>query len=327
MASNFGASTIKDAAKYWLEQIPYTVQVNNLAAGASEPLFAVRNWNNPANPAGVYVELTAVGASPWPGAQLVIRADSAQQRYDLATFPANLQPVSVGAGAFEQLSVQVTNPTQTTIPALYLTYVVTVWRDPVAMKLLRGGRLTAQDQQVLRMLGVQNPSLFIGRGHVPLNIDGIIRTSVDNRQVAVNRPYGLMTTIQAGQQTTIPAYLAAANQMLVLRSIAVGANPEDGVTLTVDRDNDPGHVVVNAWPGDVEHPMACFVPALETITVHVSATQAPSAAIPVQLGIQRVALSELWTTRLGQTSLAELQQELGTSAGQQVYSRVEAGVL
>lgn len=326
MAASFGQGTITHAAPYWLEQLPYTVAITNLAAGASETVFAVRNWNPPANPAGIYVELTAVGASPVPGAQLVVRYDQNQARYDLATWPTNLTPVPIGAGAFKQLSLEVTNPSRTAIPQCYLTYTMTVWRDPVAVKLLRGGQLTAQDQQVLRMLGV-SAQQFAARGHTPLNIDGIIRTSVDNRQVDVSRPYALLTTIQAGQQTTIPAYLAQPNQMLVLRSIAVGANPEDAVQVTVDRDNDAGHVLVNAWPGDMDHPLRCFVPALQTLTVHLSATNAPAYPVPVQLEIQRIALSELWTTRLGLLSLAQLQQQLGAAAGQQVYSRVEAGVL
>lgn len=329
MASNFGQDTIKKAASYWLEHIPYTAVIKNLAAGGSESLFAVRNWNPPADSAGIYVELSAIGVSPWPGAQLVIRADRTQLRYDLATWPDNLVRVPIGAGAFDQLSVSINNPTGTAIPALYVSYVVTVWRDPLAQKLLYGKRLTARDQAILKMVGKNlTPAQFIIQGRAPRNREDLIQTTVDNRQIAPSRPYALMTTIQAGKQTTLPAYLAQANQLLILRSIAVGANPEDGVTVTVDRDSDPGHVVVDAYPGDVDHPIEAFVPATSTLTVHLSATQVPTAAIPVQLGIQRIAISDVWQVRLRQMTVQDLAQELGsTAAADQAFSRVEAGVL
>lgn len=326
--STFGSGTITDAARYWLEVIPYTAVLTNVAAGATVSVFSVRNWNPAGDPAGTYVELEAVGASPVPNVQLVVTADQTQERYDLATWPTDLTPKPIRAGAFRQISLAVNNKGASPVPAIYLTYRMIVWKDPVAMKLLRGGPtdLTAADQQTLQALGL-SASQFAARGHTPLPVDAIIRSSTANRLVDVAVPYALMTTIQAGQQTTLPTFLTGPNQMLVLREIAVGAAPEDGVTITVDRDSNLGHVVVQALPGDVDHPLTAFVPALQSLTVHLSADAAPSGPIPVQLTIWRVALSELWWTRLNLVTPDQLQQQIGQAAAQQVVSRVQAGVL
>ena len=327
MATSLGTQTVRNAAPYWLEQIPYTTTIGSLAAGASESVFTLQGWNNPADPGRMLVRLDHVALAPVPGIQVLIRADTEQEQYDAPTFPDGLAPCPVQATAFKNLSLTVINRGTTTVSNLVVRYQITIWRDPIAAKLLYGQSLTAADASLLKTAFKLTPQQFLGRGHVPLDIEDIIRTSYQNRVVRAVTPYALTTTVSSSAPTTLPPVIARPQQLLVLRHVAMDARYGDGVTLTVDRDTDTSEVVIPALPTDSARPVALFLPALSQLAFSLSATTTPATGIPVRLTVWRVALSDILTMRMGLVTQADLAATEGEAAAFQVASRTAAGVL
>lgn len=327
MATVFGTEAIRHASQYWLERIPYTTTIGSLAPGATEPVFAVRGWNPGADPARMMARLDGIGLAPVPNVQVLVRADHDQQQYDAPTFPGNLDLLPVDGTAFTNLSLAVINRGTTTVTNLVLRYSITLWRDPIAAKLLYGQAPSAADTALLKAGFNLTPSQFVARGHVPLDIDSLIQTSYQNRILGVVTPYALQTTVSSTAVTTLPPVLAQPGQVLILRQVAMAARYEDGVTLTIDRDTDTDEVVLPALPGDLDHPIPLFLPATEQLAFHVSATTTPSAAVPLQFQVWRVSLSDILKIRMGLVTQTDLAASEGQSAAAQVISRVAAGVL
>jgi len=327
MATTFGSESIRNASAYWLERVPYTTTVTSLAPGATEPIFAVRGWNPAADPARMMVRLDGIGMAPVPGVQVLIRADHDQQQYDGSTFGSNLDLMPVDGTAFSNLSLSLINRGTTTVTNLVLRYLITVWRDPIAAKLLYGQAPSAADTALLKAAFNLTPAQFIARGHVPLDVDALIQTSYQNRILGVVTPYALQTSVSSTAVTTLPPVLAQPGQVLILRQVAMAARYEDGVTLTIDRDTDTDEVIIPAVPGDLDHPIPLFLPANEQLAFHVSATTTPAAAVPIVFQVWRVALSDILRIRLGLITQTELAASEGQSAAAQVVSRVNAGVL
>jgi|GEM_PF-3050572 len=328
MAQAFSASTIQHAIPYWLEIVPYT-QTVQLAAGSQQSLVPLIQGRGKT----ALCILEDVAATPAAGVQLQVTADQQQWRYDLGAWPGDLLPLPIRAVAFQRVQATLLNPAGNAAQTnLQTTVRMAVWAEPITVKILWGQPLTAQEQAIARELGLEQAAAAM-RGTTPHSLDTYIETTYRNRLIDPVTPYSFR--FQAAT-TSAPFYteqVRSPNELLVLRRITVAAAFEDGLTLTVDRDNDAGHVVIQPQPGDLEHPIACFVPALDHLTFHLQAATAPAAPTPIVLEIWHVALSNILRARMQGSAagltLAQLQQIMGgnQAAATQVWDRVKAGVL
>jgi len=277
--------------------------------------------------------LAAVAATPAAGVQLQVSADRNRWTYDLGAWPGALEPVRIRAVAFQSLQATLLNPqTNGAQSNLQTTVRVAVWAEPITVKILWGQALTAQEQAIARELNLEQAAAAM-RGTTPHTLETYIDTTYRNRLVYPVTPYHFRFQAGTSSAPFHTEQVRTPNEMLVLRRIAVAAAFEDGLTLTVDRDNDPGHVVIQPQPGDLEHPIECFVPALDHLTFSLQAATAPAAPTPIALEIWHVALSNILRARMQGSAagitLAQLTQIMGNNAAaaSQVWDRVRAGGL
>lgn len=321
MAATFGNRTIDNAQPYWLERLPYTQLVTNLPAQGQFSLFAVDHWQADTDPATV-IMLDAVAATQQPGVQLQVINDTQQGLYDLDIWPPNLRPLPIGRSAIHHLSAVLTNTTTSAIANLQVTYHITIWREPVAYKVLYGYPLTATERAYAHTIGLDTAPNS-QRGTLPLGLDSVIRGTYANRRIGPALGFGRRILANGTPFHTIRA---ATNQLLVLRSMATAGTLEDGVQLHVDRDGQTDHVIVDAAAMGLGTPVECLVPAKTSLTFRLTATTPPAAAVPVQLEVWPLSLSNILRIRLGELTEAQLQQVVGTQTGAKQYAAVKAGM-
>ena len=326
MAASFGLQTISNARPYWLEQIPYSALIPTLAAGGQAALFpAVQGWN-PANNPATLVRLDQIGATRWPGVQLDLTSDTSRDRYDLGMWPADLAPVVTDRVARTRLAATLVNTTAAAVTNLQLTYRITVWAEPIAVKVLYGWPLTVQEQALARQLGL-DVGTASQRGTLPMDLDRIIEGTYRNRLIGTPLSYALAATASpttgglSFHRVQVPP-----NTLMVVRSVAMAGTLEDGVQLHIDRDSDTDHVILDAATLTLDRPVQMFVPAKTSLNFRLTAATAPPAPTPVRLEIWPVSLSNILRIRLGELDQAGAEQLLGAANGQKLYAAVKAGM-
>lgn len=326
MAASFGLSTIANARPYWLEQIPYTALISTLAAGAQDNLIpAVQSWN-PTNQAPTLVALDTLGATQWPGVQIDLASDTTRDRYDLGMWPAALAPVPVDRVARSRISATLTNTNSTAATNLQVTYQMTVWDEPIAVRVLRGWPLSVQDQTLARQIGLDIAPAN-QRGTLPLSLDRVIENSYRNRLIGSPLSYALAATATPTTGgTPFHRVQVPPNTLYVVRSVGMAATLEDGVQLHIDRDTNTDHVVLDAAALSLNRPTPMFIPALQSLNFRLTATTAPPAPTPVRIEIWPVSLSNILRLRLGLLDLGGAEQIMGTTNGQKLYASVKAGM-
>ena len=326
MAASFGLSTIANARPYWLEQIPYTALISTLAAGAQDNLIpAVQSWN-PTNQAPTLVALDTLGATQWPGVQLDLASDTTRDRYDLGMWPANLAGVAVDRAARARISATLTNTNTTAATNLQIAYQMTVWAEPIAVRVLRGWPLSTQDQALARQIGL-DIAPNNQRGTLPLSIDRVIENSYRNRLIGSPLSFALAATATPTTGgTPFHRVQVPPNALYVVRSVAMAATWEDGVQLHIDRDTDTDHVVLDAATMTLDRPTPMFIPALASLNFRLTATTAPKAPTPIRIEVWPVSLSNILRLRLGLLDLAGAEQIMGATNGQKLYASVKAGL-
>jgi len=328
MSSSFGQTDLTAAQPYWYERIPYAFSASNLAASGAVPIFAVQGWNGGGAPSTL-VSLREVTVDPWPGVIAQITADTQTYRPYVDSL-AHQRPAHGAWAAVRNLSFQLSNQTATVLPPAGLAipvlrgrYQVAIWQMPAFERLLRGTGLSPTDTAYLDALGFGTDANN-QKGWYPTPISAVIERTYANRQIAPPIAWAQGVTATA-QSSTVLTLTARPNQLLVLRELAAVAPPEAGVTLTVDRDNDAGHVVL---PADQvgRDGVDCFVPALQHLTFKIQAQNPPASRVPLRLTVWVLSLSNILRARLGLLTEAGLQRLLGTSAGTKFWEDVQVGV-
>lgn len=322
MAQAFGISVIRDFQRYWLEQIPYTVLLASVPANSTQSLFSVQNWNPPTD-IGILAAITAVGATPFPDLQLQIVHDNRNWRGYADALPGGLGLQPVESKAVRNLAFSITNRGSTALVNVQINYVITLWRMPVAYKLMAGYALTPEEANQAQRLGLP-VSAVDQRGTFPIPLSAVIERTYANRSInsvlEIADHFPATTT-----EETIAAVTARPNELLVLRNIAALASVEDGVVLSVDRDDNPHYVEIRADALDLDRGLDMFIPALRTLTFKIRADVAPPAPIPVRITVWHLSLSNILRVRLGLLSFSQLQALMG-SAAQDFWDRVWVGV-
>lgn len=323
MATGFTLGALQAAIPYWYERLPYTLTLSSIAAGGDSPLFAVLGWT-PATAPATLVGIRGLGATTWPNVQLRVAYDSQAERSDLITWPDNADEVPLRYDAVNSLSAQVVNVGTTATPSLYLTYTMTIWQMTVAYKVMRGYPLTPTEQSQAQALGLPvNPTEM--RGDLPMALGTLIEREYASRQI--DTPLAFAQPVAAtAAQSPIKHVRARPNELLVLRALAVEAAPEDGVVLTVDRDNDPGHVQIDGGQCQWGKPIGCFVPALSHLTFKIQASSALAYEPLVRVTVWRLNLSNILRTRLGILTSRSLETLLGSEQASVFESQLDVGV-
>jgi len=329
MAQVFGASTISNALAYWFERLAYTTTIS-LSPGSTQGVFSVSAWNGN-NGARQVVSMPYMASTQDPTVQYTLVYDQ-QTRYLFGDqFPPSLRPEATnGSDAYQALRLTATNTsaTQATTNAQVI-YGIDVWTAPVAYKVMRGFPLTLDEvQTIARQAGIQtNP--VQERGTFPIPLPTIIERTYANRIRRIVQGMGLPSPVATTQGNAFDQITALSNGMIVLRSLAAEADEDYGVTITVDRDNNPAHLVVDAGHLSLDHPLDLFIPAMQSLTFHIQAAQQPPGPVPVRYEVWHVAMDAILNVRLGRLTnvgLPELQGLYGQANGSKLYYDILAGV-
>jgi hypothetical protein len=308
-------ATIRAASAYWFEQLPYTNSIGTLAASTTASVFSLSGWNAP-QVQSTWVELTSLGTSQQGNVQYHLTYDpgsapgSPNDTYALG-YPPGLRQAPIGRGAVTSLSLSaINNSTTIALPNVQTNYTLTVWRMPVAFKVLYGLPLTPAEQSIASAVNLDtDPNNQTGVFPIPW--DATIDRTYSNRQIdGVLTVPALPTATTSASQFYYEA-VRNSNEMLVLRRVRVESNLDDGVLITVDRDNDQAHVVLRGEQcGEDGVPM--FVPATNNLTFTISAASPPAAPVPVGLEIWRLSLSNILRLRMNliTTALLAAQYQL-----------------
>ncbi len=324
MATGFTSKIIQDAAPYFYERIPYTDTITALAAGSTAPLFSVSQWNSTASPS-VRVALHGMSLTRWPSLQLRTVYDNRTDRIDSRGFPGYRETLDVNYGAIKQLISTLVNIGTTTIPQIAITYTISVLRMSIATKVMMGYPLDKTEMSMAQAMKLgTDPTRQLG--NLPMPMDTIIDREYAARQIA--GPIAFSSGVTATPASSVVAHVRpqSPNELLVLRAIAVEAAPEDGVILTIDRDDNPAHVVVNAQATALSHPLDCFIPATNHFTVSIQGTTTVPYPVPVRLVIWRVSLSDILRVHLGILTERDLENLMGTEGGSAFWNAMQTGV-
>lgn len=325
MANSFQLSTIQHASAYWYERIPYTLTVGGLAAnGGQQTLFRVQGWNR-ANVVSTLVTLESLAISQLAPLRIDVTADNKALRLWGGSFKPALEPSEVGAYAIQSMSLAVTN----TDPATPMTnvqavYTMAVWRMPIAYKVMIGMPLTPDEQDTARRVGLSTDPTR-QRGTFPIPLSSVMERTYSNR--IIDPPLTVADSFPATTQAQVIAtFPAQTNQLLILRNIAAEADVDDGVVISVDRDDNADHVMLDAACLDLARGVDMFVPAIHALNCKIQSARNTSYNVPVRITIWRLALSNILRVRLGMLTPQQVQSIMGAQAGQKFVDDVVAGV-
>lgn len=308
----FDTSAIQQARKYWLERTPYTDTIPTLAAGQAISLFSLQGWN-PSDSSEMVISLVSLGITQYAGLQLSVTSDGTSERYFADSFLPGLGQVKMGQIARRNLSVILTNTTTTTMTNIQIAYVCQSWRAPVAYKILQGWALTASERNIAHGAGLPLDSAH-DPGLYPIPIDFVEERSYDNRRIHASLELSRSFPIAAaGVAQVIDSIQARGNELLVLTGIGVDADFDDGVVVSVDRDNDATHVQLSAEQLSIRDPLQMFVPALKGFTFKLTATTIPPGNVPVRLDVLRASLSLVLDLRMGLVTTQQIASVLTTT--------------
>jgi hypothetical protein len=323
MATEPGVSTIQAARPYWLEQVPYTATLAGLSAGSRQPLFpTLTGWQSSEQP-DMYVELTSLGISQIPGLQLQVANDRDTITYDAGEFPPDLELVPIRRGAIHTLSVQLVNSTSATIPYVQVLYLMTFWRMPTAFKVLRGYPISPAERQAALDVGLTtDPNQQ--SGVYPHSLDTIMADTYANRIIGHTLEYSNLYQATTTQANFWSVQVSSPNELLVLRAVAARSDPDDGVSLLVDRDDNLGHLNVQTGLSTLQHGFPAFVVARRRLNFYLVAQQQPAAPTPVRIEVWRLSASNILRERMGLLTPQQLAQQMamGRRLSQEEYQRL-----
>ncbi len=324
MATGFTSKIIREASPYFYERIPYTQGVSSLAAGSNASLFSVSQWNTASSPS-VRVALRTLSMTRWPALQLRTVYDTRTDRIDSRGFPGHGQALALDYGAVTQLNSQLVNIGTQTIPQIGLTYQVSVLRMSVATKVLYGYALDKAEHSMAQAMHLGTDPVR-QLGNLPMPIETILEREFAARQIAGPIAFSAGVSVTPSSSPVAHVRPQSPNEIVVLRSIAVEAAPEDGVTLTINRDDNAAHVVVDAGATALSDPLDCFIPATNHVTVNIQGTTTVAYPVPVRLVIWRVSLSDILRVHLGIVTERELETLMGAEGGTAFWNQVQTGV-
>lgn len=329
MATVFGSTFIQECDPYWLEIAPFT-STNSIAPLSQATLVGgVSGWNT--NFAKDIAFLESIAATQDPNVLLAATVDG-QIRYIYGdTLRPALRPVRTTAGMYQSFSLTATNQsaTQATVNTQIL-YRMAVWRAPIAYKVMRGFPLTPEEFKIGERAGlnVQNP--VSERGVFPIPIPAVIQRTYENRLTKTTLEFAGPDPSAAVKGAPFYNVSALPNELLVLRSIGCDVDSDYGLTLTIARDNQATHLVIDPSLLSLDEPVECFIPATQSLTFSVAATTAPPNTVPFRIEVWHLASDITLDARvLGPESsfgLAEIQGLLGAVEGQKFYDQLLAGV-
>jgi hypothetical protein len=324
MAQSFGISQIRDAQPYWYERSIYTSTIT-LAATQISNVFSVQGWQ-PLQIPTFLVGLDSLAISQDPNVQIDLTYDRTNFRSFADHYRPDLRPVDVNRWALNNVSLTLTNRGTSPTQGTELLYSCYVWRMPIALKVLLGYALSADEQSIAKSVGL-DLSPVAQQGTFPIPLSAIIERTYSNRQV--RGPLEWAGPAQVPQTQALPflTLTTSTNELLVVRNLYAEADPDYGIRLQVDRDGQQNYLDVDAsfLSGD-GHGIDLFLPAKQGLSFKLVANQTAPAAIPVRLSVWHLSLSSILRVRLGQAQQGDLVALYGNEIGQALFQRIVAGV-
>lgn len=252
-------------------------------------------------------------------------------RYDdnrVQTNTGALLSLTVGAGplpgAWKFLAKDILNytlfglaPGLANFPTHYALWVV---KPTVAHKLLYGMKLTAEEQELNKKLGISDT---VEKGLLPLPISQQIER--EYHILGEETHTGAVTIAAANTLYTIENLYPDPNEFLVLTRIAAAPGlAGDNVLIMISRDGDSQLAEVATFPlspflgGEI----SCFIPAVRELSLQTTAgvvPVAPFVPFPFRFTFLRVKWSNILRVRFGQVSRDEVPSDL--------FDKVQAGVV
>ena len=342
----FGLATIQESQPYWYERLPYTTLVSLSGGNASEAIIPqTSGWNLGQSP-DTLVTLEDVATARDPGLYLRATWDGQTKTMYAASHPPALEPVPVRARARDVLSLTALGTT--TMPS-YVLYHVSVFRLPLVWKVLLGYPLTADEQQMANDLGLTT-SPVAQNGQHPIPLSAVLERTFENRQVSTPLVYdGPPISFSQSLSVRLPTVNVPVNGLLILRKISIGVGADYGPTVTINRDTQAAHLVIDASPFSMTRPIEMWIPARQQVQVQIQVNAAPPGPVPVRVEMLQLSLSNILRVRLGILSESGLvtlfqdeararaqaqgrpvtQQELDRAAAnaREFYERIQAGVM
>ena len=252
-------------------------------------------------------------------------------RYDdnrVQTNTGALLSLMVGAGplpgAWKFLAKDLLNytlfglaPGLANFPTHYALWVV---KPTVAHKLLYGIKLTVEEQELNKKLGISDT---VEKGLLPLPISQQIEREY---HILGEETHTAAVTIAAPNTLyTIENLYPRPNEFLVLTRIAAAPGlAGDNVRILISRDGDSELAEVATFPLSpiVGGEVRCFIPAVRELSLQTTASVVPVAPFvpfPFRLTFLRVKWTNILRVRFGQVSRNEVPSDL--------FDKVQAGVV
>jgi len=247
----------------------------------------------------------------------MIRPDAAYSCPDAAITPTRYE-LDMDIPARTYLSIRAKGLADVvTMPGITATgYSLLVNKPTVVEKLARGIPLDAEETELADRLDLRNS---VAKGVLPLPLE----YQLEREYVPIEELQQHEIAVIGGPSpvSTVRRYTVNPGECLILTGITLrGAPFANNVTITIDRDDDRGYAVLQAYALPQTRLLPCWIPALREIAITVSeGATVDLEPYPLSYTIRRVRLTNMLKARWGLVTREQLPKD--------VYDKVRGGVL
>lgn len=291
--------------RYFPELIPDTSVVNLAGGATSAPILELRRFPD------LFVRLNQVAVAQDPDVEMRVQADRALYAVDLGAI-ADYQLEPFDLEATDYLSVRFKAAAAKT--NWRTVYTVWVYRPTLAHKLARGMLLTEDEQAIVNSLGLADT---VQKGLLPLPLSyQTEREYVPYHEYTMTRS---IQSIQADSRVLVDSITTQPGEVVILTGFACDAGTAtEGITLTIDRDEDYELVKMPTYPLGMTLFVPCFIPARNSLSIFVQAAAAVTSW-KIKYRIRKCRITNIMNARWGLLKPEELPGD--------VYAKVRGGVL
>jgi hypothetical protein len=313
MASTLTTSMIAALTPYWYARVPVVTTVSLAAGTTANVLGPLTNWNPGPSPTTL-VTLNAVRAAQDPGVTLQAQADRTSLQLYTTSQPPGYAPVRVGLPAAQSLSVTAQNLTTTASQLSPVLLDLSVFRLPIAWKILLNLPLSPTDEATAAAIGLDTAAVA-QNGQFPIPLPAVIERTYLNRAYAASLAYDGPPILGQGALTaTLPTFIVPDNAVWVLRRIVVPIDADYVPLVTLNWENQDSFWQGN--PAQVPGGLDFFLPFLQQLQVQVTVQTPTPGPIPVRIEVDQLVLSNILRVRLGlltDAGLASVYQSVITA--------------
>lgn len=290
--------------RYFPELIPDASVTDLLGGAVSPPVVSLRRFE------GKVVRLAEVTVAQDTDVEMRVNSDEEQYSVPLGAVPS-YSPLAFDLESLSHLAISFWAAAAKS--GWRTLYAVWVYPPTVAHKLALGMPLDAEEQEIAK---AHNIADTVEKGLLPLPVSyQVLREYRPIHEWTMTR----VLNLTAGTPVIADTISAKVGEVVILTGIACDpGTAANGITLTVNRDDDYGVVDMPVYPMTFDRLTPCWIPATKRLWIMVQSVTSVSNW-RLRYTVRRCRLTNILRARWGLASRAELPGD--------VWTKVRGGIL